>query len=304
MKATSFATCIGVAAILSLAPSSPAEEKLLPPTYLTGKEYQLEVQQRMQMDMSGMPGGAGAKTSMDMTMEVSATCETHDEPGQKKVTTRIDRFVMDMDSMGMKMSYDSAKEGSEETLLGQQGMGQLVDTEIVMIFDENDEVIAVEGMEALQGAQMLDQEQFQQLVNPSMQLGIAPEGVAVGDTWENDMTVSLGAQVGEMTTRMQLEYTGDETIADAPCAVIDYTGASEFDFAGAGPGGGPAGNFEMKQSNLQGVMKMDKKLRFIREGSADMTLEMQMPNPANPQQALEIPAEIEQTFSLKSVRDL
>jgi len=301
MKATFLPFSISVAAALCLAQPSIAQEKLLPTTYLPGKEYVLETKQQTEMDMSAVSGGGGGKTTIDVTIEMTITCEPHTESGQKKVTTRFSRMIMDMNSMGMKMSYDSAKEGSERTMLGQQGMGDLVDSEIVMILDEDDEVVELEGEEALADAQMLDKKQFEQLANPSVQLGIPAAGVAVGDAWENDLTMSLGGQVGDMTSELDLVYASDEQVGGADCAVIEYEGTAKIDLSALGQG---AGNVKMENSNLEGVMKMDKELRFIREGSADMDFEMTMPNPTNPQQTLQVPATISQTFSLKSVNDI
>lgn len=285
---------------------SQAEEKLLPPTYIPGKEYVMEQQQKMEMDMAAVGAATGmpmGKTVMDMTFDMKMRCTKHTEPGQKVVSSTITGVKMDMNAMGMQMTYDSSQPGSENTMLGQQ-MSALVGAEFSMIMDQDDNVLEVQGMDKLmegnpQAQKMMDVSQMKALMNPAAIMGIDGNGRAKGESWENEHALPMG-QMGTMDASYKMTYAKDETVDSAPCAVVDYTA----DLEGEVNAGAPGMNMTLTDSKMSGTMAIDKELRFARSSKADVSMKMSMTNPQNPAQSLAVPMSMKQTYTLKAVNDI
>ncbi|MFT5469188.1 MAG: hypothetical protein ACI8UO_004303 [Verrucomicrobiales bacterium] len=294
--------------LLALFAASAQAQKLLPPTYEIGKEYIFVMDQDMVMDMTTLGAAVGqpmGKMVVKMKMEMSATCVAGAEAGQKKVTSKATHVQMDMNGGGIEMSFDSDEEGSENTMLGQQ-LGPIMQMDFAMILDKDDKVVEVEGLEDLQGAaggQLFTPEQFKDMVNPAMRLGIPPAGVAIGEEWESNFDMDLGAQVGKMKMEFDVKYVRDEEVDGKQCAVLEFTADMEMDIK-AGAAGAPQVQMKLGESETKGDMKIDKNLRFFRNGAIDMNMNMQMTNPLNPEQSLKLPMEMKQTFTLKEVKDL
>lgn len=312
MKLTSHSLLIPVLA-LGAAISTQAQEKLLPPTYQIGKEYVLESKQEMEMDMGaigaalGQPNLAG-KTTTQMVMEITSRCEKHSVPNQRVVKTKISRVKMDMNAMGMEMKYDSSEEGGAETMLGKQ-MGGIVGTEFEMILGADDKVISVDGLDNLPGGGLggagIDPEQLKQLANPTNQLGIPAAGVTIGESWDHGTEISLGGQVGKVKSELNLKYTGDEDVDGSAAGVIATEGKMSMAMD-AQAGGAAAAGIKVKVDDgvMKGQMRIDKALRFVRDGLVEIEMTTKMGNPGNPNQELTIPMKIKQTVTLKSVTDL
>ena len=314
MKNYSTILCFTIVTLAFGSGSVRAQDKLQSPTYMVGKEYSILIDQDMEMDMSamakavGQPEGAG-QMKTKMTMEMVASCQSHSVAGQKIVKTRFANIKMDMNSMGMNMSYDSTKEGSANSPLG-QAMAPMIGKEFSIIFDANDEVVAVEGFDEIAGAgnpgapKLFDADQLKQMMNPALQLGIPDGGVSVGEKWKNEMDLNFGSQMGKMNTNFDLEYVSDETVDGANCAVVNYDAVMSMEL---NPEGGSAASpvkMKMDSSKMKGTMKMDKALRYARLGTAEMDMTMIMTNPADPTQNIQIPAKIKQNFKLTSVKDI
>lgn len=286
--------------------SSQAQDKLLPPTYQVGKQYNFVMDQDMVMDMTAMGAAVGqemGKMVVKMKMEMTATCTAGEEAGQKKVTSKTGRIQMEMNGGGIEMAYDSAEPGAENTMLGQQ-LGSLQDMDFVMILDKDDNVVEIQGLDELQGAgqQMFSAEQFKDMINPAMRLGIPPGGVAKGEEWDNKFDMDLGAQVGKMAMDFKVKYVRDEEVGGVNCAVLEFTADMEMDIkAGAQ---GVQMQMKLEDSEVKGDMKLDKNLRFFRGGLIDMSMTMNMTNPVDPNQSLKLPMTMKQNFTLTEVKDL
>lgn len=276
--------------------NAQAQDKLLGPAYQIGKSYQMVTTQNMEMDMAAIGaalggGQAGGKMVTEMKIVVDIECAKHTTPGHKKVTSKVSSIKMNMDSMGMKLEYDSTQPGSENSPLGAQ-MGALVGSETVMIFDENEKVIDVKGLENLGAQGGIGAEQLKQMSNPAAQLGIPEAGVSVGEKWDNSFEMNLGNNMGEMKTDLKMDYAKDE----GSNAVVNFKGGVKMDIQGAAEGQAPAP--EMKNdSTMAGWMKIDKTNRFVTSGETQMKMKISMPNPVNPQQKLDIPATIKQSYA-------
>ena len=303
-KVTPYLILLSLAALGGV--STQAQDKLLPPTYQVGKTYTFEVKQDMEMDMAEVGKALGqpamGKTTVKMIMEMVASCEAGEKAGHKSVKSKTSRVQMDMDAAGMQMKYDSNEPGSENTMLGQQ-MSKMVGQEFTMIMDETGEVVEMKGFEALAdgpGAQMLGADQFKQMANPAMQLGIPAEGVVLGDTWKNEIDMDMGAQVGKMKVAFELKYSKDAEVDGEDCAVVEYTAKVNMDIKAQQGDAAPV-QMKVEDSKMVGDMSLDKSLRFFRIGNTDMDMSMKMANPLDPNQEFKIPMNIKQTFTLKSV---
>lgn len=287
------------------AAASANAQKLLPPTYQVGKAYVFEVSQDMELDMAEVGAALGnpglGKTDVNMNVEITASCAAG-EGRQKEVTSETSRVMLDINTGGIEMKYDSDEPGSEETMLGPE-MSKLMGQKITMAIDHNGEVVNIEGLEGVAAAgpagQMLGPDQLKQMINPAMQLGIPVEGVSLGDTWKNKVDMNLGGQVGSMEINFDLKYVRDEDVDGVSCAVVEYQAEVNLD-AKADAGQANPIDVKVEDSEMSGEMKLDKQLRFFRLGVTKMDIVTSMGNPLNPEQTFKIPVKLTQTYKLKS----
>ncbi|MFT5466618.1 MAG: hypothetical protein ACI8UO_001718 [Verrucomicrobiales bacterium] len=304
MNRTSNLTCI-LFTCLALATPAMAQDKLLPPTYFVGKEYVFLIDQEMVIDVSAISaafGGEADKVAVIANLVLAATCKTEPDANQKRVSYQTKRLQIQIEGNGLDLDYDTDESGAENTLVGQQ-LGPLEHMSFGMILNEKDEVVEATDLDVFRnsGGRFFNPEQLMEAVNLTLRLGIPPAGVALGEEWKSSSTMDLGSQVGDLKLEFEVKYERDEEVDGADCAVLNFTADINMNLRNnGGDPDAPRLQVKLEENSATGQMKIDKKLRFFREGSLDLDLTMSF----DPTKTLTIPVTLKQTLKLSEVKDL
>ena len=263
-----------------------AQDKLLPPTFQAGREYTV----RHTLNTESMLGGA--KQTVDISFDMQSKCQrAKGRDGQRMVTSVISRLNANMKLGNVTMSYDSEKASSDKDLLGQT-FSKLINQPFKVYFDATDEIVEIEKIEDLPEnnplSQLFGPEQLKKLVAPQMSFGIPAEGITTGTKWKNQDENKVGPGMN-VTTDYQMAYTKDAEVDGENCAVLTFDGTMDLDLTSQGGDADPKVPMRVKSGKTKGTASIDKKLRFLRQGSVELDLTMEIPNPQNPEAALELP---------------
>jgi len=272
--------------------------------YQVGKKYDLEMTQKVTMDMGAVSRalgqeGVGGKTEVNMKMRMAITCKSHSIEDQRTVTTKYARVAMSVAMGQMNMNYDSSDPTTADSPVAKQ-MQPLLGLEIVAIIDEKGKTVEIKGLEQMEAMQQFSPEQLKQMFNPAQQLGFPEGGVAPGDTWGHLTDLPMGKQIGKVKMNMRMKYEKDQIIEGVDCAVISYSGALDT----SGKAEPAAAKMNVKDFEIVGTMIFDRANQVIKEGSSNGKMNLSMPNPTDPQQKLNLPSEYEQKLKMISVTDL
>lgn len=282
-----------------------AQDRLLPPTYVAGKEYVFLIDQAVEMDVSAVAATFGQeadKVSVNAKLVLAATCKNGPEAGQRTVDYRTRRLQVSIKGNGVDIDYDTNEPGAEDTILGQQ-FGPLEYMNFGMILDENEQVVKATDMDVFRnsGGRFFNPEQLMEAVNLTIRLGIPPAGVAVDDEWKSSSTMNLGTQVGDLKLNFDVNYAGDEEIDGFDCGVLKFDADINLNLqSSGGDPEAPRLSVRVEEKTAKGEMKIDKELRFFREGSLDLDLVMTFDLAGS----LTIPISLKQNLVLSEVRDL
>ncbi len=273
---------------------SLANDPLLPPTYQAGKEYVLQNTQRTEI-----AGGVGNQ-AIDLSLDIVVRCDrAKGREGQRVLNTMVTRLKADMKLGALSMNYNSEEAGSEKTLLGQT-FSTILDQEFKIYLNEADEVVEVEGLKDLGNnplAQQFGPKQLSQMVIPQLNLGIPVAGVNIGETWSNKVDGQFGPGTN-LNVDYELKYTGDE-VADDPHAIIEYSANLAMQLTGGGDEKDSKMSLKIEDGKMTGSVAINKKQRFPRNGTANITMTMEAPNPQNPSQRIDLP--VKQTIEFKTL---
>ncbi len=276
-----------------------AQDLLLPPTYETGKEYLLQNVQHTEI------AGGGGNQTIDLSLDIRVHCERAKGRGRQRVLqTTITRLKADMNLGAVAMNYNSEEAGSEKTLLGQT-FQNIVNQEIRIFLNEAGEVVEVDGLQDLKAnnplAQQFGPKQLTRMVIPQLNLGIPARGVRIGDTWKNQVDENFGAGTS-LKVDYQMKYAGDDP-SDGRIALVDYTAGLAMKLTGGGgQGKDPRLSLTVEDGKMNGRITIDKKLRFPKKGTTNLTMTMKAPNPQNPAETLDLPVKQTLEFRVLSVK--
>jgi len=307
MWSLSFPTGTLAALAFSVAwPAAGAAEALMPPAYLPGREYVIRSTQHAET-VVGVSGEVQAKQVADIELEVRSVCQISKTAANlRDVAIELTAMKMNVRLGGVEMSYDSREPKSGETVLGQT-FRHLVGKSFSVTLDEAGAIVATQGMEQFAVsdnllAQQFGPEQLKQIATPALRLGFPATGAAMGQGWKQEREISLGPDQ-KLVASFDVRYARDELLENRPHGVIEYGANIDADLQAAA-GKDAKTNVQIRKGRLNGAMSIDKELRFPRSGMAMSSMTMTLPNPANPKETIELPAEQNMSFELLSTRKL
>ena len=180
-----------------LATTVRAEDKILiRPHWEAGKAYTMETNMQMSMDMSkAMPQlGEQAKQKTDMTQTMTMTAKAGADGGYE-VTVKTAGLKASMNAMGQSMTFDSSDPAKSSPML-QQTFGALLGKEFTIVYDKEDMIKDVKGLEGLGatpvgGMKGPDAKQLADAFRRAQELGMPKDKVGPGDKWTFDQSFAM-----------------------------------------------------------------------------------------------------------------
>jgi len=253
------------------------------------------------------PGLQTMKTSASQIFELTHTVTDVDSAGTATVTIRYDRLKVDMDAGLMRIQYDSAAPGNEESMFSRM-YGAMAGKEIQVKLTAKGECIEVSGFAAIleemfgSGApelaavasmvkQSFSDEAMKDMFG-TVYPGLPAGPVRPGHTWNTRAELKLPI-IGTLVSDLTSEYTGIETVAGRDCAVIKQSGTMDMegkmDLASVlGPEQAAAlaaleTNLKMNDGAVSGKLYVDRERGFqVKvENVTDMDMEINISMPAS-----------------------
>src|SRR5690606_11117613 len=121
------------------------------------------------------------------------------EEGGKQATLSYDSAAMKMNMGEIAMDFDSKSDDPSNPFK------DLIGKELTVIFDAQDEVVSVQGLDGLVGdagvagqmvQQMVNPEQMKNLMSQGMLQGVPNKPVSPGDSWPFSMEIPLPQNMG------------------------------------------------------------------------------------------------------------
>lgn len=276
-----FAIPAALVATCAFAFTASGEQSItLKQAYPLGKKIHQTIELTQKMKMEGIPGAPGGDAGMNMTnkidMGMSFDVQKHGE-GKKSVIA-YDKMAMALDAGVFKQSFDSDDDGSP--------FAGLVGKKITVIYDKDEQVESVEGLdELLEGAgtdptagmliqQMLSEEQVKQTMNQGLLQDVPDKELKIGDKWDFDMTTPLPQGGGKIVVKGTYTVKKFETFEEHPCVVIRMDGKLETEGKQKMNIQGQQMDMEFKDSTFEGDIYFDNKLGLPRK--TDMLTKMKM----------------------------
>lgn len=279
-----------------------AQEKSPRPTFQPGFEYVLRNHQRLETVLgAGLPNAG--KQVAEVEIDLASSCRAGGLSGQREIAIRLARVRVNLAMGEISMSYDSSQADSAETLLGQTFKG-VIGKSFLVVLDSQDQVIEVRGQEAFAVpksplGQYVGVDQLIQVAMPMVALGVPDGGVLPGQSWDHVKNNSMGP-AGKLRATYHVTRNGREQ----GLAAYSYRARLELDPAAAPAGADPKVRIGIEDGGLTGSMRVDEGKNFPVSGSAEGSLVMTMPNPADPNQALRLPISQKRSFELLSMKPL
>ncbi|MCE9520470.1 MAG: hypothetical protein K8R87_13065 [Verrucomicrobia bacterium] len=192
---------------------SAADKTLLRAHWEAGKVYTMENVMNSSTIVPGLGESGKQTTNMTQTMTITVSPE-----GDKRLAVvKIAGIKALMNMMGQVMNYDSSDPAKSQPML-QQAFGSIVGKEFTLVYDKDDKVTDVRGMDKLTatpvaGAKGPDGKQFVDAFRKSQEMGLPKDPVAPGDSWTFDETIEM-APLGTM----HIKGTGKFD------SIVDYEG--------------------------------------------------------------------------------
>ncbi|MFT5465614.1 MAG: hypothetical protein ACI8UO_000709 [Verrucomicrobiales bacterium] len=298
---TIFLILIVFAPHLNLAQEPEPAAHLDRPAFEAGREYVTRHSQHTEVTLEN---GEGAKQVVDLTLVLTSACRKAKGEADREVVTAITSLSVNLNVGGAELRFDSGDPTSARSPL-KASFGELVGRKFTVHLDESGKAINLGGLdefaagEANPLGQQFGQEQLQQLLAESVDLGLAAEGISAGKQWLHEATTQL-PPAGVVRTAFRFRYSRDEAIGEAECARLDCLGVLSFTLESGGSGEA----IETEDGTLRGVVWIDKDLGFPRKSSANLKMTVKMPNPVRPGELLEMPVAQKIEMELISTRKL
>jgi hypothetical protein len=206
-------------------------------TKVTGKEQRLTIQQRTEMDVTPLADGG------------------------KQVRVTFGRTSGKMQGDGGKAEFDTDKPWDSDHDL-REAVARNVGRSFIMIYDAKNRYLEARGLDEMTGAAsggpvlsaMADAKAVANLFRKSMEMGLPPMPVELGETWSADETLEF-PQAGETHVHLDGKYTSQEMFQERNHARINFEGKIKTTEQGKVR---QAGDYALTEnSKLSGVVLFD-----------------------------------------------
>lgn len=182
---------------------------------------------------------------------------------------------------GKTLTYDSSSPEIQNPAL-RQILGQAVGKKFTLVYDEQDRFVDTRDMSSLSSepgtlsslSAMADATSVAQLFRKSLEMGLPPLPVQVGDTWTLDETIPF-PRAGEVRVAMNGKFAAVETFEGRPHAKIVFEG--KFGNTAPRPGRPTALTEITGDSSMTGVFFFDLEQRIVTSASYTTKLKLQSP---------------------------
>ena len=289
-----------LSAILLAAASVHAQEEkyLLRPRWQPGKLYRQETS----TDTSTRKKSENAQSQ---TIRVVQTTElgVKQKKGSsdKLVDVRFTQVKGEFADNGKTLTFDSSNPNEQNPML-QEALGGTVGKTFTLIYDGRDrfrDIANITSLAAEPGAvvglsAIADSRDFASLFRKSLEMGLPPVPVGLGDTWSADETI-IFPKVGEVRVQMNGRLQSIETREGRKHAKIAFEG--KFGNT-AGRADKPASLVEISNdSSMAGILLFDLERYTVSFGAYTTSLKLQTPGET-------IPFEQKVTSRIVSIEDL
>lgn len=283
-------TTIALVAVMMLATAAVAQEKFeIKQKYVPG-QYVVTVQQDIKTATSVGDSETAQviKGNTEQSMWIQTDVSKPDDKGQQTVKMTYKRVLMESQTMGSTMKYDSADTNASASPLG--ALGAMVGKTITMTLDAEGKVLKVEGVDEMfdaiakkepSAAGMMDAmkkqfgpEAMKQLISASYEF-LPDKPVAKGESWKKEIKMEM-PMIGQATINTDNTLKEVKEVAGKKLAVIEFTGNMKSDK------GQPvtAPNAQMTVSSMaidqKGTVQIDVANPMIGTSDVDMTGKIDM----------------------------
>ncbi|MFT4639703.1 MAG: hypothetical protein ACI8T1_003028 [Verrucomicrobiales bacterium] len=265
--------------------SASAEEKAikLKQGFPVGKKIHQSIVMNQKMKMGGIPGAPGGgemNMTNRITMDTSMDIKKHGED-QKKAIMKYEKMGMLMDAGVFKQEFNSDDVDQE----GNPFAG-IVGKAITLIYDKDDQIQSVEGMDALMEwaatepgvgemlKQIFSEEQMKQMMNQGLLQMVPDKALTIGDSWHYTMETPLPQGMGKMKVSGQYTLKKFDEYDGKKCVVIGMEGKLETDGKSVMELQGQKIEMEFGESKFEGDIYFDNELGLPRK--SDMLTKMKM----------------------------
>jgi hypothetical protein len=182
------------AVLLSLTAWIHADDRIsIRPHWEPGKSYTMETTMDMTMTMPSLGEQGRQHTEMTQIMNLTAAAVAGSDRCAVAVKTAGVKATMSM--MGQTMTYDSA-DSAKSTPMLQQTFGALLGKEFSLIFDKDDKIVDIKGLEnfgstPVGGMKGPDTKQMAEAFRRGQEMGLPKERVAPGESWKFDDSITM-----------------------------------------------------------------------------------------------------------------
>ncbi|MDQ3624916.1 MAG: hypothetical protein M3463_20955 [Verrucomicrobiota bacterium] len=201
------------------------------------------------------------KETFEMTTEVSAAVRPPEGAGRKRLSFTYERVATDIEAMGLKMSFDSAKKDAPDPVgLGSE-IGAIIGKEMSLAFDEKDQVVDSENLEEVARVAAANP---MEIIRQSMLQTLPEKPVKPGDSWP----VNLRQQVAEgLEAAVKGTYTfrGMGERAGVPCTELLLNATFTADMAKPPTNAAAKMGIKLERGTMKGTVWFDPMLAAVRE---------------------------------------
>ena len=281
---TRFVISTALLATFAFTLSASAEEKSikLKQGFPVDKKIHQSIVMNQKMKMGGVPGapdGGGMNMTNKITMDMSMDVKKHGED-QKKAVMKYEKMAMLMDAGIFKQEFSSDDDQPGNPF------SQIVGKAITLIYDKDDQVQSVEGMDDLVGGaaaqpgvgemlkQIFSEEQMKQTMNQGLLQMIPDRPLKVGDHWDYTMETPMPQGMGKMTVAGKYTLKRFDEYEGNQCAVIGMEGRLESEGKNVMEVQGQQIEMEFGDSKFEGDIYFDNELGLPRK--SDMLTKIKM----------------------------
>ncbi len=307
-------SCFSLAAAASLtAPVLQAQEAggalTIKPEWQAGKRYVQTVTTEAATTMDF--GGAKAEQKMHMVMGLSNTVKAGTP---EKLVLKYESVHMDLDGLGQKVSFDSAKPETASDAMGLgKGIKDAMAGEYTFILNADDTVKEMEagatGAKGAKTAEMFFGKDALLQMSKAAQLGALPKGpVKPGDSWPFKIEQDLSG-MGKVSIEGKYTFKSTSEHGGVRCAELVMDAKSDLSLNSDAAAKNPqlamlaALGLKSEGGTVTGTTWYDTKLNFCRESEMILDLKLSMNNPDGSGKKTEMPVKQKTVQKLEKVED-
>jgi hypothetical protein len=266
--------------LLMLAVHIQAQDEKFPlrPHWETGKLYR---QETFTDTGTRKPGETATTQSMRVVQITEMTVSKDKNSPDRWVNVRFVSVKGEIAADGKTLTFDSSNPTEQNPML-MQAFGRAIGKSFTLVYDEQDRFRDIRDLSSLASesgavtglAAVADSRDVANLFRKSLDMGLPPVPVALGDTWSADETIAF-PKAGEVRVRMNGKLEAIEEREGRKHAKIAFSG--KFGNT-ADRSDKPASLVEItNDSSMAGILLFDLERRVVSFGAYTTSIKLQAP---------------------------